>query len=271
MPGLRPFLKSLLCTGNLSTAWALHTRRRREVEFSLPGLVGTLRMRTGTSDADFFRLLAHGYEFREYRIPIECAPRTILDVGANVGVVSINLARKYPRARIYSFEPLPENFKLLQHNVAQFPNITPIPFGLGAATRERTYYWSDDPRNLGGGGFHDHGPPNQKTSTLPVVSVTDALERFNIENIDIIKIDAEGAETDVLTAMPAALLARVLAIVGELHGDPAPLLAHLEPWFKVERALHCAALQWFTAVNRRLTALTTAAPPLPAATTTPAH
>ena len=115
---MKPFLRSVLCTRSLRTALALHTRRLSDSEIRLPGYSGSLRFRTGTSDAESLRALAQGDEIVEYRIPIECSPGAILDIGANVGVVSMIFARKYPKANIFAFEPLPENFRLLRYNVA---------------------------------------------------------------------------------------------------------------------------------------------------------
>ncbi len=253
VPKVKPFLKSVLCTRSLRAALALHTRRRSDSEIRLPGYSGSLRFRTGTSDAESFRVLAHGDEIVEYRIPIECSPGTILDIGANVGVVSMILARKYPNASIFAFEPLPENFRLLRHNVAQFPNVRPIPFGLAAETGEKTYFRSADARNFGGGGFHDDGRFERITCTLPVLSVPDALEKYGVREVDIIKIDVEGGEHDILVNMPESVLRGVSVIVGELHCNRTDtLLKHLERWFTIETVEYRGIVQWFTCINRRL-------------------
>lgn len=253
VPKVKPFLRSVLCTRSLRAALALHTRRRSNSEIRLPGYSGSLRFRTGTSDAESLRVLARGEEIVEYRIPVECSPGTILDIGANVGVVSMIFARKYPDANIFAFEPLPENFRLLRHNVAQFPNVRPVPFGLAAETTEKTYFWSEDSRNFGGGGFHNDGRFERKTSTLPVLSVADALTKYGIREVDIIKIDVEGGEHDILVNMPESMLSRVSVIVGELHCNRTEaLLEHLERWFTIETVKYRGIVQWFTCINRGL-------------------
>jgi hypothetical protein len=38
----------------------------------------------------------------------------ILDIGANLGVMSTHLARKFPHSTIHSFEPLPINYTVFQ-------------------------------------------------------------------------------------------------------------------------------------------------------------
>jgi FkbM family methyltransferase len=39
---------------------------------------------------------------------------TVLDIGANIGVMTVHLARKLPASQILSFEPVPENLKTLR-------------------------------------------------------------------------------------------------------------------------------------------------------------
>ena len=68
------------------------------------------------------------------------------------------------------------------------------------------------------------------------------LEELGIAAIDLIKIDTEGAEFDILTSFPDAVLAKVSWIYGELHSNnldvPSPfrVLDHLSTWFEVELA-----------------------------------
>lgn len=172
----------------------------------------------------FFRMLANGYDLPEYRVPEECHPRTILDLGANIGFASLQFSRSFPDAEIFAFEPLPENFELLQHNVAGIDRITPIPFGLGSQTETKNFYHSIIETNKTGGFYNDgslswskHGP-HAGFEPLNVLSVSEAFERYGITSADVIKIDTEGAEYDILTSIPPAILDSVAVIVGEFHG-----------------------------------------------------
>jgi len=57
----------------------------------------------------------------------------ILDVGANIGIMSVWLAKKLPSARIYSFEPIPQNIKALKRIISNYKlkNVTIIGKALG--------------------------------------------------------------------------------------------------------------------------------------------
>ncbi len=251
-PALRTFARTALRARSLRTAWALQTRRVRLAEVRLPGFAGTFRLRTGTSDAHFLRVLLERPLPPEYELPAEIVPRTILDIGANIGGVTAALARRYPAAQIFAFEPLPENYALLLHNCGQFPRVRALPYGLGARTAPLTYVRSDNPRNFGGGGFHAATPPAAPGAMdLPVLAVGDALVRFGIAAVDVIKIDAEGAEHDILTSLPPRVLRGVRAIVGKLHGQPqdAALLAFLGARFELVSTVRRGGKTSFRAVR----------------------
>ena len=50
-------------------------------------------------------------------------PKTIVDVGAHIGMATLSLARKYPNAKIVAVEPEGDNFASLAKNTAPYPNI----------------------------------------------------------------------------------------------------------------------------------------------------
>ena len=45
-------------------------------------------------------------------------PRTVLDIGANVGEIAVYLAYHLPNARVVAFEPAPENLAAFDRNLA---------------------------------------------------------------------------------------------------------------------------------------------------------
>ena len=56
------------------------------------------------------------------------------DVGANVGYHSLFVKKKFKNSNVYSFEPLPNIFSVLQKNIEKnFLDIIPLNFALGAS------------------------------------------------------------------------------------------------------------------------------------------
>jgi hypothetical protein len=63
------------------------------------------------------------------------AIKSIFDVGANVGQTAILLSRRFPQAKIYSFEPLSATFHKLQQNTAALKNVTCENCALGSESK----------------------------------------------------------------------------------------------------------------------------------------
>lgn len=63
---------------------------------------------------------------------------TVLDIGANIGIMTAKLAQHCPRGHIHAFEPIPENFAALQRIVQhfKFKNVSLHSFALGEAPGE---------------------------------------------------------------------------------------------------------------------------------------
>jgi hypothetical protein len=69
---------------------------------------------------------------------LACPPKTILDVGANVGIFTLWAAHFFPEARIHSYEPNPRLIQFLQSNLRGRP-VDIFSAGLGAQTSKGTH------------------------------------------------------------------------------------------------------------------------------------
>jgi FkbM family methyltransferase len=170
---------------------------------------------------------------REFPVARE-AVHTVLDIGANVGVTALYFSQIFPNARIYAFEPAPDNFAVLAKNVANCDRIRAFNFGLGANDATLELYASDNPVNFGGYSLHAAGSDTSRKVSIQVRSVKSVLQEIAVESVDVIKIDTEGAEWDILTAFPEPVVRSAKYITGELHGNKDfALLEYLSPWFDV--------------------------------------
>lgn len=193
-----------------------------------------LYYRPGSSDLEvIYKILLKGGRKADYWVPEDLAPKTIWDIGGNIGAASVYFADRFPAARIHTFEPMPANFALVEKNVAGLA-VTPHNLALGGRDGELTITASDCARNFGGFSFHYTGDVPAPESTVRMARA-DTLIAQGLPPPDLIKIDTEGAEWDILTAFPAEALARVGWIVGELHSVRSfELLEYLSPWFAIE-------------------------------------
>jgi FkbM family methyltransferase len=199
-----------------------------------------LHYRPGSSDPwAIYSHLMKPPERDEYAPPREMPLRTeevktVLDIGANVGATALYFARLFPNARIYAFEPAPDNFAVLSRNIANSTRIRGFNFGLGAQDAELELFHSDNPVNFGGYSLHPAGSDTSKKVRIKVRNVAAVLAELSLEKIDVVKVDTEGAEYDILTAFPESILRTAKYVTGELHGNrDFALLEYLSRWFEV--------------------------------------
>jgi FkbM family methyltransferase len=168
----------------------------------------------------------------EYWIPKPIQPRTILDIGGNIGAVAVFFAHQYPEARIYTFEPIPSNFEILARNISPYPNIRGFNVALGAEDGNIDLIESPGKNNFGGFSLYQRGANETcRKFTVGCRSISGMLDGLGVEAPDLIKIDTEGAESMILRAISPKVLSRVQWIVGELHGEgDFELLAYLSKW-----------------------------------------
>ena len=213
--------------------------------------------RSGTTDISALNeVLFRKGKKAEYHFPLEKEPGVILDIGGHIGTAAIYHTLKYPRAKVFTVEPVPENFQLLQRNIGPYPNSKAFNFGLGARNGAFSVYEDADPSNMGGYSVmaDANGRPPLKLQ-VQTKEVGEFLQENSLEKLDLIKIDTEGAEFDILTAFPTEVLQRVSWIIGELHDHKDfDLLAYLSRWFFIGINKQKIRYRYssFRAVNRKL-------------------
>lgn len=128
---------------------------------------------------------------------------TIIDVGANVGSVVLNLARVAPDANIFGFEPDTSNFLRAQRNLQLngSRNITLLRKGLGETASTHRLY-NVNTNNPGMNRILPEAalPLGDSLSfdDIEVIRLDDFVAENGLKSIELIKIDVEGFEQRVL-------------------------------------------------------------------------
>lgn len=153
-----------------------------------------------------------------YALPWSQAPRVIIDAGAHIGFTAIYLAHHYPQAQIYSIEPAASNFRLLRANAAFYPQIMPIH---AALWRDATELYVVTPsRQMHPVVFRTQAPtdavPSQVIGRVTATTIPQLLADYDIDFVDLLKVDIEGAEKEVF-AETEAWIERVGVIIMEPH------------------------------------------------------
>lgn len=206
-----------LLTG-LRVLWLKRQPPGRLATLRVRGLAGPVTVRTGGSDLAILDevVLDGGYDF-----PMDPAPAIILDIGANIGLASLWFKRRYPQARIVAVEPDPESFALLRRNTAAVPGIACIQ----AAVCATDGFIGLERGGLNPSAFHVRAlrPGEQGVEAISMPSL---LERLGLAQVDLLKLDIEGAEKEVFEAPDLTWMERVRTLAVELHDRMKPGCGH---------------------------------------------
>lgn len=129
---------------------------------------------------------------------------TVVDIGANVGYYTLLAARLVgPRGKVFAFEPNPENFALLSRNVEANGYQNVFLVSKAASGQSGTAALRID-RNSSGG--HSLSAFRGAADTVQVETVSlDDYFAGEYPSIDVLKMDAEGAEMAILSGMQKVL------------------------------------------------------------------
>ena len=123
-------------------------------------------------------------------------------------------AQRYPHAKIVAIEPETSNFELLKKNCGDLPNVILIHGALWPYDQDLVI---QDPK-LGNWAFsvaerkNGNGLEFVKAITIPAL-----LRQLELNYIDILKLDIEGAERELFEGGTESWLGSVGQIIIELH------------------------------------------------------
>ncbi len=207
------YYRTLGFKGLVKAGTSFLLKRKSYITVSQKDVQFPINLRMLTSDVPTYKQI---YLDGEYAFNADKYPEVILDVGANIGLASIYFANKFPKARIIAIEPETSNFEVLKKNVSNYSNVTPVHAALWNESGEINLV---DP-GLGNWGFMtEEGGSSQhglKSETVSALTINDIMNTFNIDKIDILKIDIEGAEKEVFMDADS-WLPNVDSLIVELH------------------------------------------------------
>ena len=148
----------------------------------------------------------------EYDLP-GIDPRTIVDLGANVGAASAWFRARHPDARLVAVEPDPGTFAKLSRNLGGDPAVALVNAAIGRESGEVVLNRSEGysiASSVAAG-----APDGAGTERVRALTLDELCAEAGLARIDLLKLDVEGAELDVLAG--SAALGVVGTIIGEVH------------------------------------------------------
>ena len=115
------------------------------------------------------------------------SPKTVLDIGANIGLFSLWARYCFPAATIHAYEPNPRITPFISQNLAPV-DVTFFAEGIGSQSGFASGIDQSESRL----GQFTVGA----TAGIKVISLQEAVDRLG-GNIDLLKLDCEGAEWEI--------------------------------------------------------------------------
>jgi FkbM family methyltransferase len=143
---------------------------------------------------------------------------TYIDIGANIGLLSLPILENCPDVSVLSLEASPETLSYLTQTRAgsrhhQRWSVTGTAVGKAAGTAT---FWSSTVDNGAFDGFQDTGRGGSKQAIEVAVKTLDEIwSDAGRPSVSVIKIDVEGAELDVLAGAGEILSSQCPAVVVE--------------------------------------------------------
>lgn len=157
--------------------------------------------------------------------PDAFSPKTWVDVGANVGYCSLATLNLYPNCQILAIEPMPNNLELLQQYINQAPiaktQIQVFPMAL-AAKQGRLKLHFDPQDSFTTAASCLTSTSQSGTLEVPAQSLPQLLHNASWEQVDLVKLDCEGAEYQILESLPDTLWPKITRWAIETHHTTNP-------------------------------------------------
>lgn len=179
--------------------------------------------------AGFGRALNRFYENRNHDIEsngelnilkkiAKFKPSIIIDGGANIGKYSLHISHICPDSKIYSLEPVDSTFTKLKFNTSKIDCIEPIMKGFDKenGSKEINVFETSTHSSL----FDIQGISykSEEKVKIDLIKGDDFLKEKNIDIVDFIKLDLEGAEYDTLLGFEESIKAGKIRAVQFEYG-----------------------------------------------------
>jgi FkbM family methyltransferase len=150
-------------------------------------------------------------------------PKYILDLGASYGIIAANFATMYPNAHVFAFEPDPQGYGYARTllDVNRITNVTLSNVAVDTQSGSRDFHVNRE-RSEYSSFYGNEANTGENSNTMKVecVDIAEFIESHNIDRVDILKVDIEGAEFTIFDHLDKQnLWAIVDNVFAEIHLD----------------------------------------------------
>ena len=171
-----------------------------------------IKIRVNSTD---LMALTHVWMIQEYSgddFPIS-NDDVIIDVGAHIGLFALFASQFCKNGKIFCYEPIKENYKILIENIEmnQIQNIFPNNLAVTKETSRAKIFLNDDQSG------HSMFIQNKNFVEVDSKSLSDIFIDNGIKECDFLKLDCEGAEYEIIESLPSDLFTKINKTAIEYH------------------------------------------------------
>lgn len=174
------------------------------------------------NEIEFKKLYEEVFKKHLYYCELETNQPRILDVGGHIGLATLYFKKTYPDAWITVFEPEPNALRYLQKNIQQ-NNLQDVDIVEKAVSdhdgEALLYVDAEDENHWLSTSSLLKGSWTLREDTVPITVQTTKLSHYLEFPVDILKIDVEGAETQIIQESVSHFL-NVRHFFIEYHTNP---------------------------------------------------
>lgn len=140
----------------------------------------------------------------------------VLDIGAHVGAFTLAVAESRPRVAGACYEPSPWAFEMLTSNlrVNGLAGRVAARHSAVAAVPGETLFYEAEPGSCASSTIAFNGAVAR---SVPAVTLTSAVNDLVGSDVDLLKLDCEGAEYEIVIGMPRLAWQPIRSIFLEYH------------------------------------------------------
>ena len=148
----------------------------------------------------------------------------IIDVGAHIGLFTIYASQFCTNGKIYSFEPIVDNYELLLENIKlnNLDNVKSFNQAISNSNEPIKLFLNDDESG------HSMFSQSSKSIIVDSISLQKFFDENQIKHCNFLKLDCEGAEYEIIKNLPFEYFQKIDKLVIEYH------MADLHPEFLIE-------------------------------------
>ena len=178
-----------------------------------------MEIRPGRGDGSAFR---ESFLQRDYLGPGQAISPgdTVVDIGANMGCFTIFAARAVgPTGRVIAIEPVSETFAQLRRNIelTKLTNVTLVQAAVAGQPGEVTLTTSENSLFSSMFDTIDGRKNAGRSERVEAITLDQILQRHNLDRVDFLKLDCEGAEHGIVESASVETLRAFGQIAMEIH------------------------------------------------------